>query len=88
MPGSNNVHLTDYNPAKMRDLHTAVSEDFVSMSDTGVVICRLPQRGAFLEAQYQIPNQTCCTRCQLAFSTTSSSSTLPGGTLRAAGKSR
>lgn len=54
MPDFNNVHLSDYNAVEIQDLFYAVLGDIVSMSETSVVTCRLPQRGAFLEAHYHI----------------------------------
>lgn len=54
------------------------------MSGTSVLISRLPQVGAFIEAQYQITDKSCCPRCQLAFLAVSSSTISPDVTLRAA----
>lgn len=62
MPEISNVYVTDYDSIKIQNLFYAVSGDFVSMSKTTVVSCRLPQRGAFLKAQNLVLDQSCCPR--------------------------
>lgn len=54
MPGTNDVHLIDFDLAEIQDLFYNISVEFVSVRKTIVVICRLPQWGALLKAHYQI----------------------------------
>lgn len=88
MNSIHDVHPANYGPLAKQDLLYDASVYLENTSKTNVLICGLPQEGTLLKTQYQILDQSCCPRFQLAFWALLGSSTLLERKRRAADESR